>query len=148
MLLVSHSKARQLYQIVSTVQAGIVLTGAEVKSLRQSHASLVGSFVKPMGTELFLMNCQITPYKFSPHEGVDPKRTRKLLLKKKEIYNLIEQVMQKGMTLIPLNFELVRNQIKLTVGVARGKKQFERRAELKSRAIDRSLARRVKQQYQ
>lgn len=147
MLLVSHSKARQLYQISSTIQAGIVLTGAEVKSLRQSHASLVGSFVKPVGLELFLVNCQITPYKFASQTDPDTKRTRKLLLRKKEIYNLIEQVTQKGMTLIPLSFELVRNQIKLTIGVARGKKQFERRAELKSRAIDRSLARRVKQQY-
>ncbi len=124
------------------------MTGAEVKSLRQSHASLVGSFVKPVGTELFLVNCQITPYKFAKQTDIDTKRTRKLLLKKKEIYNLIEQVMQKGMTLVPLSFELVRNQIKLTLGVGKGKKQYERRAELKSRAIDRSIERRVKQQYQ
>lgn len=147
MELVTHRKARQNYQILSSVQAGIALTGAEVKSLRQGHASLVGSFVRPIGSELFLVNCQITPYQFASQRDFDQKRTRKLLLKKREIYHLLEQIEQKGATLIPLSFELVHNQIKLVIGVARGKKQFERRAELKARSIDRSLARAVKQQY-
>lgn len=147
MELVSHRKARQQYQILSTVQAGIALTGAEVKSLRQSHASLVGSFVRPIGHELFLINCQITPYQFASQRDIEQKRTRKLLLKKREIYHLLEQIEQKGATLIPLSFELTHNRVKLTIGVARGKKQFERRAELKARSIDRSIARAVKQQF-
>ncbi len=148
MQLVSHKKAHQLYQIISKTQAGVVLTGAEVKSLRLGHASLVGCFVKPIGTELFLVNCQISPYTFADHSKIETKRTLKLLLKKKEIYHLIEAMMQKGATLVPLSFDLEHNKIKLTIGLARGKKQYERRDELKSRAIDRALAKKVKHQFQ
>jgi SsrA-binding protein len=145
-LLVSNKKARHLYQITQTLQAGLVLTGSEVKSLRRGAGSLTGSFVKPVGEELFLLNAQISPYPFAKNDDYDPLRNRKLLIKKKELYRLIEASSAKGMTLVPLSLDLVQNRIKLTVGVGKGQKEFEKRVILKNRAIDRSLARRVKQQ--
>lgn len=147
-LLVSNKKAHHLYQITQKLQAGLVLTGAEVKSLRKGAASLAGSFVKPLGTELFLVNAQITAYPFAHDEHYDPKRSRKLLLKKKEVYHLIEASQAKGMAIIPLSIDLVGNRIKLHIGLGRGQKEYEKRAVLKARAIDRSIERRVRQQYQ
>ena len=147
MILVSHTKAQHLYSITQTTTAGIILTGAEVKSLRRGAASLVGSFVKPLGGELFLINAQITAYPFADNTYYDSKRSRKLLLKKKEISHLIEACQTKGMALIPLAFELKHNHIKLQIGLGKGKKEYEKRETLKNRAIDRSLAQRVKQQY-
>lgn len=147
MQLVSHTKARHLYAISQTYVAGLVLTGAEVKSVRKGAASLVGSFVKPLGGELFLINAQITAYPFANDPQYDPRRNRKLLMKKKEIYKLIEAAQAKGSALIPLSLDLMGNRIKLTIGLGKGKKEYEKRETLKNRAIDRSLARRVKQSF-
>ena len=147
MSLAVHSKAHHLYAITQTYLAGIVLTGAEVKSLRRGAASLVGSFVKPLAGELYLINAQITPYAAANNDKYDPRANRKLLMRKKEIYRLLESVQVKGMSLIPLSFELINNHIKLKIGLGKGKKEYEKRQTLKDRAIDRSLARRVKQQY-
>ncbi len=145
MLLLSNKKARHLYEIDRTVQAGVVLTGAEVKSLRNKSGSLTGSYVKPVGEELFLIGAQITPYKFADNTEYDPKRTRKLLLRKKEIFNLIQASQKKGWTLVPLSFELVGKNIKLNVGVGRGKEEYEKREKLKKRTLKRELAREIKQ---
>lgn len=147
MQLVSHSKARHLYAITQTYVAGLVLTGAEVKSVRKGAASLVGSFVKPLGEELFLINSQITAYPFATNPNYDPRRNRKLLMKKKEIYKLIEASQTKGISIVPLSLDLMGNHIKLTLGLGKGKKEYEKRETLKNRAIDRSLARRVKQSF-
>lgn len=147
MQLVSHSKARHLYAITQTYVAGLVLTGAEVKSVRKGAASLVGSFVKPLGNELFLVNAQITAYPFATDPNYDSRRSRKLLMKKKEIYKLIEASQAKGISIVPLSLDLMGNHIKLTLGLGKGKKEYEKRETLKNRAIDRSLARRVKQSF-
>lgn len=144
MLLLLNKKARFDYQILHTYQAGVVLSGAEVKSLRNKSGSLTGSFVKILSNEAYLLNAQITPYKFADNRDYDPKRTRKLLLKKKELQQLLESSMQKGNTLVPLAFEVVGRNIKLNVGVGRGKKQFERRAELRKKDMDRDVARELK----
>lgn len=145
MLLIAHKKARHEYEISRTIQAGVVLTGAEVKSLRQKSGSLTGSYVKPVGGELFLIGAQITPYRFADNTEYDPKRTRKLLLRKKEITALAAATEQKGWALVPLSLDLVGNHIKLTIGVGRGKQEFEKREQLKRRAIKRELQRSIKQ---
>ncbi len=145
MQLVINSKAKHEYEILTTYQAGVVLTGPEVKSLRSKQASLKGSHVKVVGDEAFLLGAQITPYQYADTTKYDPKRTRKLLLKKKEIFQLKEASAQKGRTLVPLAFELERNKIKLSFGIARGKKQHEKRSELRKRALKRDVERETKQ---
>lgn len=144
MILIENRKARAEYEMIETFQAGIVLSGSEVKSIRHKSGSLHGSFVKPVGDELFLIGAQITPYKFADNSEYDPKRTRKLLLKKREIFMLIEASNSKGKTLIPLSFELTHNKIKLNFAIARGKKLHDRRKELKERDIKRETARDLK----
>ena len=91
-----------------------------------------------------MLNAQVTPYKFADQKDLDPKRTRKLLLKKREIQHLAEESMTKGLTLVPISFELVGKHIKLHFALARGKKQYERRAQLKKKAIERDVQRDVK----
>ncbi len=144
MLLLENRKARQEYEVLSTMLAGIILSGAEVKSLRNKSGSFTGSYVKIIGGEAFLLNAQITPYKFANNQEYDPKHTRKLLFRKKELTDLAEQELTKGYTLIPLTFELINNQIKIKIGVARGKKQYERRADLKKKANERDLQRELR----
>jgi SsrA-binding protein len=147
MILIEHRKARAEYEILETYQAGIVLTGAEVKSLRHKSGSLHGSSVKPLGSELFLIGAQITPYQFADNTEYDPKRTRKLLLKKREIIQLVEASNAKGKALIPLSFELTHNTIKPNFALARGKKLHDRRKELKERDMRRDTERELKRQH-
>lgn len=144
MKLLINKKAKYDYQIQKTFQAGVSLSGAEVKSLRNKSGSLAGSYVKVISGEVFLLNAQITPYKFADNTDYDSKRTRKLLLKKKEIVEMIGFTEKKGWSLVPLSFELVRNKIKLNIGLGKGKKEFEKRASLKSKAIKRDIDRHIK----
>ncbi|MGD9129624.1 MAG: SsrA-binding protein SmpB [Candidatus Woesebacteria bacterium] len=147
MPLVINKRAKFDYQISKTYHAGIVLTGPEVKSLRNKHASLRGSFIKILDGEAFLINAQINPYKFADNTDYDPKRSRKLLLKKKEIQQLIGLSDQKGWTIVPLSFELKRNVIKLNFGVGKGKKEYEKREKIKKRDIKRQIAKQMKSSY-
>ena len=145
MLLLKNKKATHEYQIEKTYTAGVVLSGPEVKSLKNKSGSLTGSFVKTVGGEVFLINAQISPYKFADNTNYDPKRTRKLLLKKREIDNLYEALEQKGRALVPLSFELLGRNIKLVFGIGRGLKLYDKRAKDKKRTIDRDIARQMKQ---
>jgi SsrA-binding protein len=144
MVLLENRKARLEYEVLETYSAGVVLSGGEVKSLRKKSGSFTGSYVKLIGEEAFLLNAQITPYPFADNRDYDPKRTRKLLLKKKELNALMEKGSIKGLTLVPLRFELVGQKIKLFFGVARGKKQYEKRAEMRKKDIERDIQREVR----
>ena len=144
MALLVNKKARSEYTIRDTFLAGMMLSGAEVKSLRNSSGSLTGSYVKILGGEAFLLNAQITPYKFADNREYDPKRTRKLLLRKKEINRLEEALSQKGLTLVPLSVQLHHNLIKLEVGIGQGLKQYEKREKLKKRTQERDIQRMMK----
>lgn len=144
MILVTNKKAKRDFSIQKEYQAGIVLLGSEVKSLRQKKASFADSFVKVIGGELFLINCQINPYNFADNRDYDPKRTRKLLVSKKEIEQISSAIDKKNTTIIPLSFALVRNKIKLYFAIAKGKKEFEKREDLKKKAIQRDLDRELK----
>jgi SsrA-binding protein len=146
MVLLVNKKARHEYEILQSFTAGVVLSGGEVKSLRKKSGSLTGSFVKVIGTEVFLIGAQITPYPFADNREYDPKRTRKLLLKRREIQELQEASQQKGNTLVPLAFETVGRTIKLVFGVGRGLKQFEKREKIKKRDQERELQK-IKKQW-
>lgn len=144
MVLVNNAKAHHEYTIEKTYTAGVQLTGQEVKSLRLKHASLAGSYVRVVGGEALLLNAQINAYKFARVEGYDPKRTRKLLLHQREIAQITDVSNQKGWGVIPLNFSVVGRNIKLTIGVGKGKKLYEKREESKQRSIKRDLERTIK----
>jgi SsrA-binding protein len=144
MVLIANKKAGFEYEITSTVEAGVILSGAEVKSLRAKSGSLAGSYVKIIGSEAFLLNAQITPYSYADNSEYDPKRTRKLLLHKRELVKLAEAQDQKGITLVPLSFELSGKFIKLKVGVGRGRKVHEKREVLKRRDVERDIRREIK----
>ncbi len=115
------------YTILDRFEAGIHLTGAEVKSLKGGHANLEGSFVRLMGSEAYLVNAQIFPYIYARPQGYDPRRTRKLLLHKKEIISLRSKIEGSNLTLVPLSWYTRGPLIKLEIGLARGKKQYEKR---------------------
>ncbi|MCB9813376.1 MAG: SsrA-binding protein SmpB [Pseudomonadales bacterium] len=144
MLLLKNKRAVHDYAIEKTYVAGVELTGPEVKSLRNKSGSFKGSYVKVISNEVFLINMQITPYKFADNENYDSKRTRKLLLRKKEIEFLKVELDQKSRSLIPLSFELVGKNIKLKIGVGRGLKLFDKRAKMKKRTLDREVAKEIK----
>ena len=140
--LVNNKRAKFDYTIEKEAIAGLVLTGAEVKSLRLKQASLSGAYVQILadGTPI-LLGAQITPYKFADNRDYDPKRTRRLLLRKKEIENLRAEVKNKGYTLVPVEIFVEGAFIKLRVGLGRGKKQFEKRETIKKRDLDRERRR-------
>ncbi|MBI3386000.1 SsrA-binding protein SmpB [Candidatus Gottesmanbacteria bacterium] len=115
------------YTILDRFEAGVHLSGAEVKSVKGGHASLEGSFVRLIGSEAYLVNAQIFPYIYARPEGYDPRRTRKLLLHKKEIISLKSKIEGSNLTLIPLSWYTRGPLVKLEVGLARGKKEYEKR---------------------
>jgi SsrA-binding protein len=144
MSLVVNKKAHHEYTIETKYTAGIVLSGQEVKSLRLGHASFAGSYIKILGGEAFLLNTQINKYPYSQEKDYDPKRTRKLLLNKRELLELQEWSHNKGRTIVPLTFFVGGRNIKVDIGVGRGKKVHEKRAVLKQRDQEREIERDTK----
>lgn len=136
MQLASNKRARFDYDIKDTFDAGLVLSGAEVKAAKTGNVSLQGSFVKLTGTEAFLINCHIGPYKYAPNESYEPTHTRKLLLKKSEIQKLLGK--DKGVTIVPVEmYTTSRGLVKVKIGLGRGRKKADKREYIKSRDIDR-----------
>jgi SsrA-binding protein len=129
------------YIISDRLEAGIKLTGPEVKSSKAGHVSLSGSFVRIIGSEVYLVNAQIFPYELARIVDYDPRRTRKLLLSKKEIIALKAKIEGAALTLVPLSMYTTHGLLKVEVGLARGKKQYEKRELLKRRAQKRELER-------
>lgn len=127
MQLISNKKATYDYTILERFEAGINLTGAEVKSIKGGHAKLEGSFVRIIGSEAYLVNAQIFPYIYARPEGYDPKRTRKLLLHKSEIIRLKSKLEGANLTLVPLSWYTRDPLVKLEIGLARGKREYEKR---------------------
>jgi len=139
-----NRRATHDYNILETYEAGIILTGAEVKSVKGARMSLDGSFVKIIGSELYLVNAQIFPYPYARPEGYDPKRTRKLLLHKKEILKIKQKMQSSALTLIPLECYNSHNFVKLKIALAKGKREYEKREKLKKRAIERDIQRELR----
>ena len=134
-----NRKARHDYFIDEIYEAGIVLAGSEVKSLKEGRASLRDSYARVKKEELFLHNMHITPYPFAHHVNLDPTRTRKLLMHKKEIKRLIGKTEEKGYSLIPLSVYLLRGIIKVELALAKGKRKYDKRHALKEREMKREL---------
>lgn len=122
-----NRKAHFDYTILDRFEAGVHLLGSEVKSLKGGHGKLEGAFVRLMGSEAFLVNAQIYPYEFARLENYDSGRTRKLLLHKKEIISLKNKLEGANLTLVPLSWYTKGPLLKLEIGLARGKKQYEKR---------------------
>lgn len=137
--LVRNRKARHDYEIDGTLEAGLVLCGSEVKSLREAHGSLVDAYAEERRGELWLMNARIDPYAWANQFNHDPLRPRKLLLHKQEIQKLSTKLREKGYTLIPLEIYLKNGKIKIEVGLARGKKQYEKREAKKAQEAEREM---------
>ena len=148
LVVATHRKARHLYEILEVHEAGLALVGPEVKSLREGRASLDGCFGRQEGGELFLFNFHIPPYKFNTsHEPLDPRRTRKLLLKHAEITRIGRSLQTKGFTLVPLEVYFRRGWAKVALALARGKKGPDRRDDLKQKAAYREAEKSFKGKY-
>lgn len=138
--IVTNKRARFDYEILETYEAGIVLTGQEVKSVRGGNVSLAGAFVTIRENEAWLTNAHIGAFaKAGPITGYDPTRSRKLLLNRREIATLLGKRKQVGLTLLPLSLYTKRNRLKLEIGLARGKKKYEKREHIKKRDTERSI---------
>lgn len=136
-----NPKATHDYHILETWEAGLVLTGTEVKSLRSGKASIKEGFARLAGGEVFLEGVNITPYEQGNRYNHDPVRSRKLLLNRREIERLIGAVEQKGLTLVPLELYFRNGKAKVTLALGRGKKYHDRREDLKKRDAEREVAR-------
>ena len=144
-ILAQNKKAFVDYEIFEKLEAGLVLTGAEVKSVRLSHVNLKGSFVEITSSgEAFVRNVHISPYKHATQKDYNPEHRRKLLLNKKEIENLDKELSTKGTTIVPLDLHLVHNRIKMTIGICRAKKKYDRREDLKKKAQNLEIRRALK----
>lgn len=134
-----NKKAGHNYYLSEFMEAGIVLLGAEVKSLREGRASLVDSYARVKRGEVFLHNMHITPYPFAHHIELNPMRTRKLLLNKREIKRLIGKTVEKGYSLIPTKIYFKRGRAKVEIALAKGKKKYDKRRVLKEKELKREM---------
>ncbi len=140
-VLAQNRKARFSYEILESFEAGIVLTGTEVKSARQGRVNLQDAYATVDKGEVFIKGMHISPYDQGNRFNPDPLRKRKLLLHKREIRKLAVSVQQEGLTLIPLRLYLKRGLIKLELAIAKGKKLYDKRESIKKRETERELSR-------
>ncbi|RPI79218.1 MAG: SsrA-binding protein SmpB [Desulfobacteraceae bacterium] len=134
-----NKKAAHDFFIEEVFEAGLVLLGPEVKSLRDGQANLVDSYARMKKGEAMLINLHITPYPFSRHMKLDPTRPRKLLLKKMEIKRLIGKTEERGYSLVPLSIYFLKGWAKIELGLAKGKKKVDKRQAIKERDLKRDL---------
>lgn len=140
-----NRKARHDYEIEETYKAGIALTGTEIKSVREGKVNLQDSFARVENGEVWLHNAHISPYEAGNRYNVDPRRPRKLLLHRREIERLQGKVEQRGLTLIPLRMHLRGGRAKLEIGLARGKRLYDRREDIAKRTAQRDVERALKE---
>jgi len=139
-----NRKAYHDYHIQESLEAGIALKGSEIKSIRGGRVNLRDAYAKPEKGELWLFNCHIASYDAASYNVHEPLRTRKLLLHRKEIDNLSGKVMQKGLTLVPLKLYIKHGVAKIELGVAKGKRVYDKRETMARREANREIERRVK----
>jgi len=143
--LVSNKKATFNYEILETHESGLVLTGTEIKSLRDHGGNLQDSYVKVIKGELWLINSSIAPFRFGNIHNHEEKRERKLLMHKREIAHLNTAIQEKGLTIIPLAFFLKEGRVKVKLAIAKGKKSFDKREAIKERDEKRHMAKAMKE---
>ena len=143
--LAQNKKAYMTYQILETFQAGLVLNGQEVKSIKSGRIQLAGSYVVFKGEELFLIGANIPAYQpANAPQDYDPERSRKLLLRKDELRYLIGKIKEKGLTLVPLRVYNQKRKLKLEFGLAKGKQKQDKRETIKKRETERDIERALK----
>lgn len=144
-LICANKKAFHDYHVEESVEAGIALLGTEVKSLRAGRATLKDSYAEPVGDQLFLVGVHIAPYEAASYNNHDPERRRKLLLHKNQIRRLSGRVTEKGLTLIPLKMYFSRGRAKVEIALARGKRLYDKREDLKKKEAEREVERAFKE---
>jgi SsrA-binding protein len=141
----NNRKAKHEYFLLDTYEAGIALKGSEIKSIRAGQLSLAQAYVSIEGGEAWLVNAHVAPYNQASRFNHDPLRPRKLLLHRKQINKLFDSVRQKGTTIVPLRVYLKDGKAKVEIALAKGKKHYDKRAEIAKRDAQRELDRRYKQ---
>jgi len=140
-----NRKARHDYEILDTLEAGLVLRGPEVKSLREGKVNFLDSFARVDGSEVWLHSLHISPYEQANRYNEDPVRPRKLLLHRSEIRKLIGKVEEKGLTLVPLEILFRRGYAKVVLGLARGRKAHDKRDKIREQDMERDARRAVRE---
>lgn len=143
-MLADNRKARHDYEILETLEAGLQLTGTEIKSLRAGKGNLRDSYARVADGEVWIHNMHISPYEQGNRENVDPLRVRKALLHKAEIHRLLGKTREKGLALIPLKIYLAQGRAKIELGLARGKRQYDKREAITERETERERERVLK----
>ncbi|MCA1927224.1 MAG: SsrA-binding protein SmpB [Calditerrivibrio sp.] len=146
-ILSQNRKAYHDYEIEETYEAGIVLTGTEVKSCKNGQVNLKDSHIRISNGEAFLLNAHISPYEQGNYTNHEPTRTRKLLLHKREINKLAGKSQEKGLALIPLKIYLVKNRIKVEIALAKGKKSHDKRDEIRKKDMEKEFSRDFKNSF-
>lgn len=136
---ISNKKAFHNYQITERVEAGINLLGSEVKAVREGMADLTGSFVKIIGSEAYLINAKIFPYKYARPDGYDERRSRKLLLHKKEILTIKHRMDGSNLSVVPISIYTTKAFIKVELGLGKGKKEYQKKETKKKKDLQRSI---------
>ncbi len=143
-VVVTNRKARYEYEITDSIEAGLVLVGSEVKSLRSGRANLSDAYARVIKGEIWIIGMHISPYKEATIQNHDPLRERKLLLHRNEIKKLSRKVEEKGFTLIPLRMYFKNNRVKVELGVARGKRQYDKKVAIAQKDARREMEREQK----
>jgi len=143
-IIATNRKARFEYNLMEHYEAGLVLLGTEIKSIRARQISIAEAYVQTDGDEVWLINAHISPYDPASRMNHDPKRKRKLLLKKREINQLWNAVRQKGLTIVPVEVYLVNGKAKMDIALARGKKLYDKRRDIADRDMQRDIERNSK----
>jgi SsrA-binding protein len=139
-VITENRKARHDYEVLSTYEAGLVLNGSEVKSLREGSCQLKDSYVDFQSSEMFLVGVHISMYKASSYNNHFPERRRKLLMHREEINRLYAQIREKGLTIVPLKMYFLQGRAKVELALVKGKKDHDKRATIKKRDANRELA--------
>ena len=147
MNITKNRKAYHDYEVIETIEAGIVLQGTEVKSCINQNVSLQDGYAQIQDNEMWLHNVHINPFEQGSYNNHDPYRKRKLLLHKKEIQKLQREVQQKGVTLIPLSLYTTRGKIKVSLGLCKGKNKGDKRETLKKKQADRDMGQLMKRKF-
>ncbi|MBI1346341.1 SsrA-binding protein SmpB [bacterium] len=139
-----NRRASHEYDLLSQVECGVKLVGSEVKSIRANKVSVEEAYVRVKDGEVWLINCDIAEYPQATYMNHDPRRTRKLLLHRREVTKLAEASQEKGLTIIPLDMHLTRGFVKLTIAIARGRKLHDKREKLKQKSDQRDMQQAVR----
>ena len=142
--IVNNRRARRNYEVLDTVEAGLVLTGTEIKAIREGRVNLSDAYGKPEDGELWLVNMHIAQYSAGSSNNHDPTRPRKLLLHKREMARLSRQVLERGLTLVPLRLYIRRHRAKVELAVARGRKLYDKRRAMIEREREREAMQAVR----